>query len=111
MSIGIDSVGPLFVIGAPWGHANFAGPRRGEVRERSALMEMVRSYDRCDAPPAKAPTGGGGPVSSSDVKSEPAPEGAKARVPYTRGGGYYDDVYEKTAPGQWRIKSRTKVAP
>lgn len=28
---------------------------------------------------------------------------------YTKDGGYYDDVYEKVAPGQWRIKSRTKV--
>jgi len=87
----------------------FASPSRGEVRERSALMEMVRSYDRCDAPPAKAPTGGGGPVSISDVKIEPAPEGAKARVPYTRGGGYYDDVYVKTPKG-WRFKSRNVVS-
>ena len=87
----------------------FASPSRGEVRERSALMEMVRSYDRCDAPPAKAPTGGGGPVSISDVKIEPAPEGAKARVPYTRGGGYYDDVYVKTPKG-WRFKSRNVIS-
>ena len=29
---------------------------------------------------------------------------------YLKDGGYYDDVYEKTAPGQWRIKSRMKVA-
>lgn len=29
---------------------------------------------------------------------------------YLKGGGYYDDVYEKVAPGQWKIKSRTKVA-
>lgn len=28
---------------------------------------------------------------------------------YLKTGGYYDDVYEKTAPGQWRIKSRTFV--
>jgi len=29
---------------------------------------------------------------------------------YLKTGGYYDDVYEKIAPGQWRIKSRT-LAP
>jgi len=28
---------------------------------------------------------------------------------YLKTGGYYDDVYEKIAPGQWRIKSRTLV--
>jgi hypothetical protein len=27
---------------------------------------------------------------------------------YLKGGGYYDDVYEKVAPGQWRIASRTR---
>jgi hypothetical protein len=29
---------------------------------------------------------------------------------YLKDGGYYDDVYEKISPGQWRIKSRTFVA-
>jgi hypothetical protein len=29
---------------------------------------------------------------------------------YLKDGGYYDDVYEKIAPGQWRITSRMKVA-
>ena len=28
---------------------------------------------------------------------------------YLKTGGYYDDVYEKSGPGQWRIKSRTQV--
>jgi hypothetical protein len=28
---------------------------------------------------------------------------------YLKDGGYYEDVYEKVAPGQWRIKSRTRV--
>jgi len=28
---------------------------------------------------------------------------------YLKNGGYYDDVYEKIGPGQWRIKSRTQV--
>jgi len=28
---------------------------------------------------------------------------------YLKDGGYYDDVYEKVSPGQWRIKSRTRV--
>lgn len=30
---------------------------------------------------------------------------------YLKNGGYYDDVYEKISPGQWRIKSRTLVPP
>jgi hypothetical protein len=29
---------------------------------------------------------------------------------YLKDGGYYDDVYEKTAQGYWRFKSRTYVA-
>jgi hypothetical protein len=28
---------------------------------------------------------------------------------YLKSGGYYDDVYEKIGPGQWRIKSRKLV--
>ena len=28
---------------------------------------------------------------------------------YLKSGGYYDDVYEKIGPGQWRIKSRALV--
>jgi hypothetical protein len=28
---------------------------------------------------------------------------------YLKNGGYYDDVYERVGPGQWRIKSRTFV--
>jgi SnoaL-like protein len=30
---------------------------------------------------------------------------------YLKDGGYYDDVYEKNARGQWRFKTRTYVAP
>lgn len=30
---------------------------------------------------------------------------------YLKDGGYYDDVYEKSARGQWRFKTRTYVAP
>jgi len=30
---------------------------------------------------------------------------------YLKKGGYYDDLYEKIGPGQWRIKSRTYVPP
>jgi hypothetical protein len=37
--------------------------------------------------------------------------GAITGKAYLKNGGYYDDVYEKTAPGQWRIKSRTLVPP
>jgi hypothetical protein len=29
---------------------------------------------------------------------------------YLKDGGYYDDVYEKTAQGNWRIKSRTYLS-
>jgi hypothetical protein len=29
---------------------------------------------------------------------------------YLKDGGYYDDAYEKTGPGAWKIKSRTRVA-
>lgn len=35
--------------------------------------------------------------------------GAVTGRAYRKDGGYYDDVYEKTAPGQWRIKSRVDV--
>ena len=28
---------------------------------------------------------------------------------YLNDGGYYDDVYERLGPGQWRIKSRVRV--
>jgi hypothetical protein len=30
---------------------------------------------------------------------------------YLDGGGYYDDVYEMTSPGKWRIVSRNRVSP
>ena len=40
---------------------------------------------------------------------ESAPEGAKARIINSRGGGYYDDVYVKTPKG-WRFKSRNVVS-
>jgi hypothetical protein len=30
---------------------------------------------------------------------------------YLKDGGYYDDVYEKNAQGQWRFKTRAYVAP
>jgi len=40
---------------------------------------------------------------------EPAPEGARARIVNSRGGGYYDDVYVKTPKG-WRFKSRNVVS-
>ncbi len=29
---------------------------------------------------------------------------------YLEAGGYYDDTYEMTAPGEWRIVSRTRVS-
>jgi hypothetical protein len=82
----------------------FGSSSRGEVRERQALMEMVLSYDRCKSP---AP-----PPATSSFPSpviEPAPEGAKARIINSRGGGYYDDVYVKT-PNGWRFKSRNVIS-
>jgi len=36
-------------------------------------------------------------------------DGAVTGRAYLKDGGYYDDVYEKVAPGAWRIKSRTRV--
>jgi hypothetical protein len=35
--------------------------------------------------------------------------GAVTGHAYLKSGGYYDDVYEKTGPGQWRIQSRKLV--
>jgi len=35
--------------------------------------------------------------------------GAVTGRAYLKDGGYYDDVYEKIGPGQWRIKSRDYV--
>lgn len=36
-------------------------------------------------------------------------DGAVTGRAYLKDGGYYDDVYERVAPGQWRIKSRTRI--
>jgi hypothetical protein len=88
----------------------FGSSARGEVRERLALMEMVLSYDRCHTTPRPA-----APEARSTAPALPAPiiewapEGAKARIINSRGGGYYDDVYVKTPKG-WRFKSRDVVA-
>jgi hypothetical protein len=30
---------------------------------------------------------------------------------FLKDGGYDDEAYEKTGPGQWRVKSSTHVAP
>src|SRR5262245_15577939 len=91
-----------------------SGPR-GEVRERQALIEMVLSYDRChekpasSAEPAAAPGGRGrGPAFPPPV-IEWAPEGAKARIINSSGGGYYDEVYVKKRKG-WRLKSRNVIS-
>jgi len=96
----------------------FASGPRGEVRERKALAEMVMSYDRCfAAPAASGPVGDargttGGARSNATRPApviEPAPEGARARIRYGNGAGYYDDVYVKTPKG-WKFKSRTVVS-
>ncbi len=89
----------------------FGSSARGEVRERLALMEMVLSYDRCHTSPRPAapePRAATTPALPPPV-IEWAPEGAKARIINSRGGGYYDDVYVKTPKG-WRFKSRNVVS-
>ena len=91
----------------------FGSSSRGEVRERQPLIEMVIGYDRCkeltkDQAPTAASGGQRGPSLPAPV-IEPAPEGAKARIINSRGGGYYDDVYVKTPKG-WRFKSRNVVS-
>src|SRR5262245_37794204 len=46
-----------------------------------------------------------------DVASTPPTSGGEWRAPiYLKDGGYYDDVYEKTAQGNWRFKSRSYVS-
>ena len=78
-------------------------------------MEMVLSYDRCHTKPsspaegAAAPAGRGRGTSLPAPVIEAAPEGAKARIINSAGGGYYDDVYVRTPKG-WRFKSRNVVS-
>lgn len=95
----------------------FGSSSRGEVRERQALIEMVVGYDRCGPPsparvaaePSGAPPGQGRASTLPSPVFEWAPEGAKARIINSSGGGYYDDVYVKTPKG-WRFKSRNVVS-
>ncbi|HVZ20033.1 MAG TPA: nuclear transport factor 2 family protein [Vicinamibacterales bacterium] len=88
----------------------FSSGPRGEVRERAQLIEMVVGYDRCKQKPAAEPGTGGAPrVPATPPVIEWAPEGAKARIVNSRGGGYYDDVYVRTPHG-WRFKSRNVIA-
>ena len=97
----------------------FASAPRGEVRERRALMEMVVGYDRCKpdtgkpsaepAPRNPTPVAGEAASRLPAPVIEPAPEGAKAKIVNSRGGGYYDDVYVKT-PAGWKFKSRTVIS-
>jgi hypothetical protein len=112
----LAAYGPALVGCKPEAWANlfatpggyFASGPRGEVRERQALIEMVLSYDRCDAA-AGAPGGGRGSAARPTPVVEPAPEGAKARFRYGNGTGYYDDVYVKTPTG-WKFKARTVIS-
>jgi len=85
----------------------FGSGARGEVRERQALIEMVLSYERCYTKPRAAVPEPSGKTPLPVI--EAAPEGAKARIVNSPGGGYYDDVYVKT-PGGWRFKSRNVVS-
>jgi len=97
----------------------FASAPRGEVREKRALMEMVVGYDRCKpdtgkpsaepAPSNPTPVAGEAASRLPAPVIEPAPEGAKAKIINSRGGGYYDDVYVKTPTG-WKFKSRTVIS-
>jgi hypothetical protein len=97
----------------------FASAPRGEIRERRALMEMVVGYDRCKpdtgkpsaepAPRNPTPVAGEAASRLPAPVIEPAPEGAKAKIINSRGGGYYDDVYVKTPKG-WKFKSRTVIS-
>jgi hypothetical protein len=85
----------------------FGSGARGEVRERQALIEMVLSYERCYTKPRAAVSEPSGKTPPPVI--EPAPEGAKARIINSPGGGYYDDVYVKTPKG-WKFKSRNVVS-
>ena len=97
----------------------FASAPRGEVREKRALMEMVVGYDRCKpdtgkpsaepAPRNPTPVAGEAASKLPAPVIEAAPEGARAKIVNSRGGGYYDDVYVKT-PAGWKFKSRTVIA-
>jgi hypothetical protein len=97
----------------------FASAPRGEIRERRALMEMVVGYDRCKpdtgkpsaepAPRNPTPVAGEAASKLPPPVIEPSPEGARAKIVNSRGGGYYDDVYVKT-PSGWKFKSRTVIS-
>jgi hypothetical protein len=94
----------------------FASAPRGEVRERRALIEMTVGYDRCkpDARQSAEPATRTPPPAAAASRLpapvlEAAPEGARARIVNSRGGGYYDDVYVRT-PAGWKFKSRTVIS-
>src|SRR5262245_34491751 len=86
----------------------FGSSSRGEVRDRQSLIELILSYDRCYTKQA-ASAEQQQPANTKPPVIEPAPEGAKARIVNSPGGGYYDDVYVKTPKG-WRFKSRNVVS-
>ncbi len=93
----------------------FASAPRGELREHKVIAEMPMGYDHCKpgyvrpAPRPQTPAGGQARAPLPEPVIEAAPEGAKARIINSRGGGYYDDVYVKTPTG-WKFKSRTVMA-
>ena len=92
----------------------FASAPRGELREHKVIAEMPMGYDHCKpgyVRPARPQGAGGGqaPARFPEPVIEASPEGARARIINSRGGGYYDDVYVKT-PAGWKFKSRTVIA-
>jgi hypothetical protein len=93
----------------------FASAPRGELREHKVIAEMPMGYDHCKpgytrpAPRPQAAGSGQARPSFPEPVIEASPEGARARIINSRGGGYYDDVYVKTPTG-WKFKSRTVIA-
>lgn len=59
----------------------------------------------------EADANGGKPrLMTSGVRVSVSGDEVKGRA-FLKDGGYNDEVYEKTGPGQWRVKSSVHVAP
>jgi hypothetical protein len=81
--------------------------RRGTLRGRDELAQLVRTEDFCLDGSPRDTAGASRPVPIVDIQR--SPEGARGSAPIGR-DGRYDDVYVKTADG-WRFKSRTVKMP